>query len=391
MSVLWIWWTLLSPAWSAALSADEAVALALERSVAVVEGSAEAEGARGLASATSLVLGDPTLSGRVGAVGEVHGVSLSQPVSLSGERRARHRGAEARAEAAGAQTERARLREAARTRIAWAAAVEAQQALALSQRALQVARSLATAARARHDAGELSQLQLRLAQLQEAEAHGGWTLAVAERAERFAELSALTGLPVDGLELPDDPLDALPLPELDAQGVVGVRSDLRAAEGRAEAARAALSAERAAVLPPVQVGAFYEREGDELRIGPSLSVTVPLTGNRDGRAVARGELAVAERVAEQRARRVAAEQGAARQALELLEVDRPHDPRDDAEAAFASIEAGVARGELDLVQAGLLRRQVVDGQRAWLTARRVRSEARVRAALAHDRPELLAD
>lgn len=139
------------------------------------------------------------------------------------------------------------------------------------------------------------------------------------------------------------------------------------------------------------LGVFYEEEGDELRVGPSVSVTVPLwSRNADGRASARAALDVAEARVAERERVVDTEQAATSGVLRALEGSPDGaDPRREAEAALESVAVGYERGELDLLTAGSLRRQILEGQRAWLLGRRVRAEARIAAALAHDATALL--
>ena len=65
------------------------------------------------------------------------------------------------------------------------------------------------------------------------------------------------------------------------------------------------------------------------------------------------------------------------------------DPREEARESLEGVAVGFERGELDLLTAGLLRQQILAGQRAWLEGRRVRAEARIDAALAHEDSALL--
>ncbi len=383
---LWIW---LCAALAAPLTADDAVARSLQRSVDVARATAEVEATRGESRATALFRSDPTVLGRWAAIGDLHGVSVVQPVSITGQGLAAHRSARARVASAISTEVRTRLEVAAVTRLAWAHAVEARQRVALAEQALALAIRLREGAEAREATGDASLLDARLARLQESEARSTWMVAVSDEGRRLAELAAWTGVPVDGLDLPADPLDAMPRVELDA----ATRSDLEAAREAVDAARARLASERAGTLPPLKLGAFYEEEGDELRVGPTVSVTVPLwSRNADGRASARSELDVAESRAAERERVVGSEQAATARVLGVLEGSPDGaDPRAEAEAALESVAIGFERGELDLLTAGLLRQQILEGQRAWLVSRRVRAEARVGAALAHDASALLGD
>lgn len=376
----------LAAALAAPLTADEAVGLSLERSVDVAAAAAAVDATRGEARATALFLRDPTVQGRWAAVGDVQGISVSQPVSLTGAGLAAHRAARARIESALATEARTRLEIAAATRLAWVSAVEARQQVALAEQGLALASRLREGAEARERTGDGSLLDARLARLQETEARSTWMIAVAAESDSAAELAAWTGAEVDELELPDDPLEGMPLVELQT----AARTDLEAAHRAVDAARAHLASERAGTLPPLQLGAFYETEGEELRVGPSVGITVPLwRRNADGRARAGAELVVAEAVVAERERVATAEQAASASGLAKLEGAELGDPREEAEAALQSVAIGFERGELDLLTAGLLRQQILEGQRAWLEGRRVQAEVRVSAALAHEAPVLV--
>jgi hypothetical protein len=156
--------------------------------------------------------------------------------------------------------------------------------------------------------------------------------------------------------------------------------------------RAALTRERAAVLPPVSLGAFYEQEGVDRRVGPSVSLTVPLwQRNADGRSQALAEVDVAA------ARLRALEVGAQAELLARRSVvaqlgtvaERDVDLQAEALAALAAIATGYEGGELDLLTAALLRSEVLQGQRAWLRGRRVVAEARIGLLLAAEDASLL--
>lgn len=384
MIALWIW---LAAALAAPLTPDFAVEQALERSVDVAAAEAALETAQGEARATALFRSDPMVQGRWAAVGDMHGVSVVQPLSVTGEGMAAHRGAVASVQQATASQARTRLEIAAATRLAWVSAVEAQQRVVLADDGLAVASRLRQGAEAREASGDGSLLHARMARLQETEARAAWTVAVADEGARLAALAAWTGVPMDAFELPTDPLEGMPLVELGT----AARSDLEAAQRAVEGARARLASERAGTLPPLLLGAFYEQEGDELRVGPSIGMTIPLwSRNSDGRARALADLDVAEAVVAERERVADAEQDASARVVGKLEAVEPGlDPRDEARAALESVLVGFERGELDLLTAGLLRQQILQGQRAWLEGRRVRAEARIAAALAYEDEGLL--
>jgi outer membrane protein TolC len=345
------------------------------------------ETAKGDVRATTLFRGDPVVQGRWAAVGDMHGVSVVQPVSVTGAGLAAHRGAVASVEQAAASQARTRLEIAAATRLAWVFAVEARQGMVLTDEAFALASRLRRGAEAQQASGDGSLLDARMARLQETEARSAWMVAVADEGNRLSALAAWTGVSVEAVELPMDPLEGMPMVELK----VSTRWDLEAAHRAVEGARARLASERAGTLPPLRLGAFYEEEGDELRVGPSIGMEIPLwSRNSDGRARARADLDVAEAVAAERERVADAEQDASALVVARLEgMEHGLDPRMEARAALESVAIGYERGELDLLTAGLLRHQILLGQRAWLQGRRVRAEARIAAALAHEDVGLL--
>ena len=127
--MMWMW---LATALAAPLTADQAVDLALARSVEVAGASAALAAARGEVQATALLRYEPVVQGRASVLGAVYGVTLTQPVSLSGEGLADHRRALAALDPATATRTRTALEVAAAVRVAWMRAVEATQAVGLA-------------------------------------------------------------------------------------------------------------------------------------------------------------------------------------------------------------------------------------------------------------------
>lgn len=383
-----MWILLLGHALAVPLSPDEAVALALDRSVAIAEAEAEIERSRGRARAAGFLRNDPQLGASLAVVGDQLELSASQRLSLTGERVAERHSAVAAVDAAEARLRRARIELAAEVRMVWAAAVEAQQHVLLAEQAMGLASQLRVGAERRLETGEGALLDARLARVEEAEAIATWMAAVSLEGAALAELAAVTGRPVGDIELLDDPLVAAPL----VTGGGAVRSDVAAARHDVEAARAALSRERAATLPPVVLGAFYEQEGAEQRIGPSVSLTLPVwRRNADGRAAARAELRDADVRLAAVDQRAAAELESGRRVIDRLAeaADVQQDVREEASAALASIALGYDGGELDLLTAALLRGEILSGQRAWLEGRRVLARSRIELMLAEESPALV--
>jgi cobalt-zinc-cadmium efflux system outer membrane protein len=244
------------------------------------------------------------------------------------------------------------------------------------------------ATEARRGAGEASDLELELTRLEEARAVAGWLEAAAVRIDAQAALAAITGDAAASAE--GDPLSAAPPP-----GSPGKRSDVVAAEARVESARAALARERAAVVPALGLGAFVETEGDRTLAGPAVRIEVPIwQQNAAGRGAAKGELAVVEAEAGATRARAAAEQKATEAHLARLgEAGAGLSPGVEASAATASraIDAGVATGQIGVIDAALLRARVHEGHRGWYAARLAEAEARIDAALAVEDAALFAD
>lgn len=161
-----------------------------------------------------------------------------------------------------------------------------------------------------------------------------------------------------------------------------------------EAARAALARERAESLPAPGIGAFIEKDGERVLVGPSLHLSLPLwQQNAGGRGGARGELEAAEAAALAVRVRARVEQEAAADRLVLLGAagsSLPPEGSTAADSALLAIEAGVVGGEISPTEAVLLRARIFEGERGSYAARLAEVEARIDAALATEDRGLLA-
>ncbi|MFZ5480828.1 MAG: TolC family protein [Myxococcota bacterium] len=356
-----------------ALTPVEAVAAALANDPALAEAEARVDAARGARAASLWLRDNPEVYARVGD--ERIEVEASQAISLTGEGLAAGRVARAEVEAAEAALSRARLIAAAEARRTYVHAVVAEADLAVSADERDTAKKVRAAAEARLAAGDAPELEARLARLEEARATAAWLRALDAAAEARAELAARVGGPVE--DLAGDPLAAAP-----REGEAGERGDVRAAEARAEAAQAALARERAAILPAVEVGVFYEGFGGLGAAGPTLGLEVPLWHrNEAGVGAAKGEVRAADAAVASTRARAEEEARAAAERLEAVRAGLP-DISGDAEAALAAIDRAVAAGELGALDAATLRARVYEGQRGWFEARAAEAEARIAAALA---------
>lgn len=377
--MMWPW--LLSVAVAAPIAADEVVAAALAHDPTLAAAEAQviaAEGAR--RAATGLRL-DPTLEARLGFGLPQHEASLTQPVSLTGEGLAAARAADAALRAAEADRDHRRQVVAAQARHRLIAAVAAEASLARAQEILRWTTDLRTASEARLATGEVPELEVHLAKLEESAAAADVAAARRELLTAREGLAATTGLAFS-VALPDDPMSAAPLAT-----TPGVRSDSARAEADVAQADAALRRERAAALPPVAIGVWAQVQavaaspgptGAEVAawtVGPTVSLNLPVwDGNRAEVARAVGDQAVARSEQASVAARIAAEWAGSAQRRETLAwVGDAPDPTPEARAALAGVEAALGAGEIGFASAAVLRARILD---MWGRA----AAARVQAA-----------
>lgn len=371
---------LLSAALAAPISPEEAVAAALVHSPALVAAEGAVLAARGQQQDANFLRHNPTLDLSVSTDGSLMEASLAQPLSLTGEGLAAARSARSALAAAEAEAERARLLAAAEARRAWIRAAEAFAQRSVAEGALAAISRHRQAVEARVNEGSAPGLDLRLARLDEASAAGD--LLAARRDDRAAReaLAALTG--IADAEAVGDPLTGAP-----ATWSPGERADLAAANARIEAAEARRSAERAAVLPALGLGAFVERDDGISRFGPSLTVELPLWAwNSGGRAEAQRDLDLARAEATSLEARIQVEQAATGDEDLLAHLGAT--PSEDAEAVLSAVDAAWQAGAVDAIEASLLRARALEGQRAAITARAALADARITAALAAGSREL---
>lgn len=375
------------PASAQSLSVEDAVARALATSPEVLEAEAALLVARGERSAALLFVDNPSASAQRSLDGERTEASVLQPLSLTGEGWFARSAASRARDAAEARLVRARLVAAAAVRGVWAEAVVARLQAELATEGMRVANGLRVAAEAKLAVGEASHLEVRIARLAESEAAERVLAARARERDALVLLAGRVSGVTHDVELPADPTAAAP----SGTGPVGMRSDVEAAEADARSARAALARERAATLPTVGVGVFYEQDAGVTLFGPSVAIQLPLWDrNQSGVAAARGQKAIAVAEAERRARVAAAEQAGAQSALAGAPELRPvPEIRAEAVEALASVDAGYQGGELDLATALVLQRHILDGQVAALEAALGVTELRLSLLLANDDPALL--
>lgn len=374
---------------AAPLTADDVVRSALTRHPDAVASDAAVRAAISDRRGVGLFLDNPEISGGLAVVGGLVQGTINQPLSVTGEGWHARSAAAAGVDAAEADAHRSALRVAAQARATLAWAITTRERWSLADEAMKQTTRLREAAEAREAVGEGSQLHVRLARMAAAEATERAISARRDHASARAMLASYTPLAASA-ELGDDPLAVLP----DA-APVGPRTDVTAAEARVRQAEATLARERSAAMPRVGVGLFAQRDeahGDAGDFGPQVTLGLPIwTRNQGATGMARAELTTAQAELDALRTRVATEQlllpevaAYADQALGAL-----GDFANDARAALESVEIGWTTGEIDVSQAVLLRREVLDGWAAALDARQATVEARLDRLLAEESPTLI--
>ncbi len=384
VAVLLVVWLLPPVALAAPLSADAVVQHTLAHHPDAVAARAFVDVAAADRREASVLLWNPDVEATVGIRGSTE-VKVAQPFSPSGEGYAARSTATLERRTAELSERRSRVMLAHDARVAWVDAATAILRTRLTDEVLTQAHHLRAAAEARAAQGEASDLDVRLARLDEA--HALSTALDARRDEAEAR-TALAAFHPDALtaEL-GDPLEGVPTPTQPS----GERVDLTAARRATDAARAALAKARAAVVDPISLGVALDVGDGAVDAHPYVAWTLPLwTRNQGGVARARADLAVREAEVVQIERVVTANQATADQLARSAHADlsRLSDIDADARAALAAIEAGVQSGELDVSTAALLRAEVLDGWTSGLDARATTAKATLSQLLAHDDPAL---
>ena len=419
------------------LSEDAAV----ERALAFVPALRSAEAAVGLARAEQAVASafltePPVLEADLAlGVGEIaapeaYGAAVSQTLERPGVRRARRAAASGRFAVAEAQRRVARFELVADVREAVTEQAAAQDAARIAREALAAADTLVAVARLRYRFGDVSELDLRLAQADAATTAAESFQADAQVAAAQAALVRLVALPpgsapiVPSLaDLPPVPTGALPGDSLGGRGAPGSlsrvdpallasRPDVAAAQRTAEAAALDAAFRRSARrFSTLAVRAGLERSGrffgpddirgttalgDDFRLGRretelTLGVAIPLPfGGAGDREAARAEAEFRLRQAEAEAVVYGAGAGAgaaltrARQAERVL-------------GRFAAIEPELATndalldlasrgGEIDIPTLLAQRERLRAARRALLNARAETRRAQLALARALGRP-----
>jgi len=365
------------------LTLDQALARARERAPTMLSAKARIDEARGrLAGASVLLRDNPLIETAAGhrrlseggsreSAADVE-VGVSQTFELGGRRQARIAGAAAgvaREIAASDDALRRLLRDVA---AAFVRVVHAEERLRLSTTAERVTADIGHTAERRYHAGDISILDVNVAQSASARAHSDVLAAEAAWESALGDLRVLLGMHfTEPLAVRGDLRDRrrYTLPDLLAR--TPQRPDLRALEAGIQEAQAEVRLGEGLRWPDLTVGFRYDREtpADVATLG-TLSVTFPLfargqeqraTGAARARRLCQ-ELEAGRRVVDSEVQsafavyrhRVAAVEELERRALPVL---------DDNEAlARRSYEAG----RMSLAEFLLLRRETLETHVAYL-------------------------
>ncbi len=375
---------------AAPLSPDAAVAAALSVHPLIRAAEGDLLLARGQRSQSGFLLHNPSLSGGVSVDGERVGLEVSQPLSLTGEGWYARSAFRERAASAESWLHHATLTASADVRQAYVDAVVASGRVRVAREGVELAASLRHAVTRQSEEGEASTLDLRLARLAEVQSASALLTAREDEAEALRALAALVARPVVADALDRNPLAAAPQP---TRTTPSQRSDVLAARAALRAADAELRRQRAASVPPVDVGLFVEVEDGDTFAGPTLGLRIPLFDrNQAGRADARGDVLVAEASLDSVTARADTEIATAEaRVAEARELSSRlvADPVAEAREALRSIEAGYLAGEIDLPTTVLLQGEVLAGEAAALVLLGQVADARLDLLLATEDPQLL--
>jgi cobalt-zinc-cadmium efflux system outer membrane protein len=352
---------------SVPLSPDAAVSAALSVHPAVQSAEAQLVLAQGNVAALRIPLANPRLAAETSGSNKTS-FSVSQAISPRREGWLYRLEAKAKLEAREQALIRARLSAAAQTRLAYVAAVIAGEKVRVAKEGVRLSKRLSQAVTRQSEEGLASTLNLNLTRLAEVQAATKLLEARQLEAAALRELASQTALPLGATGLMSDPLAAVPAPR-DREGKK--RSDVRAAQADLRASQARLRAQRAASIPPLEIGLFINIEDGQKVMGPTVSLELPLFNrNQSGRSEALGQ----QRIASARFQGLKA-----RASTDILTAENTDaiatelmdslvaEPAKEAKQALDSIDAGYQAGEIDLSTTVLLQAEVLDSESAALT------------------------
>jgi cobalt-zinc-cadmium efflux system outer membrane protein len=278
---------LIGPTASAAqesLTLEQALERARERSPSVLAARARIEEARArLAGASLLLRENPELEAAAGGRSSAENdtekveVGILQNLDIGGRRSARIGIARAELVASAAESENA-LRQALRSvAAAFFRALHAQERLNLADRAEAIATEILEIARRRHEAGDVSLLDVNLAQAALSRARADEYAARSSVSAAFGDLRALLALPPEQeVKLAGELRLSRRYDLGDLLARATDRPDIRALRSEVEAASAEHRLGKALAWPEFGIGGRYEREEGDDRLLGAVRLTLPL-------------------------------------------------------------------------------------------------------------------
>lgn len=380
------------PAAAEAITLDEALRIALERSpalaveqAAVAEAEARLVGAgiwqqnpeANIEAAARLGPEDPTADWSVG---------LAQAFPLGGQRGKRV--AAGRAEVMQAQAAREAVRIDVRVRVhqAFLDALLAREALLIEQAHAELSAALAAAAQRRLDMGATGRLEVDVARIEVGRSAG--RVAAARGAVRTASTRLAEAMGVDPAAPPEatgvlePPSGEVPTLAVLTESAQGGRVELKVVDQALAAAHARRAAAEADAIPDLTVSLSFGREANtETLVGGGLSMPIPLFNTNQG-PIAEASAAAARLEAEKSAIKYRIQQEVAAAVAELqtaIEVEQALrgqvlQPLDDSLGLLQrAFESGKIAGSEVLV----LRSEFRESRLEWLTALAAAHRARL--------------
>jgi cobalt-zinc-cadmium efflux system outer membrane protein len=207
-----------------------------------------------------------------------YGLKLSQEIELAGQRGIRIDAAKNGQEKVIQETRDKERVLVAEVKDAFATALALKRKKELTREAVQLQESLAGSASVKFQAGEISSLELNLADVELGKSRRDLLLAEREQREALNRLQLLLGLKLDaGFTAEGNlPTDVAPVPDRERVLTAAQRPDVQAALAELQATKAAMKLAGREAFPSVTVSGFYSRDDRLDEVGVMLSFPIPL-------------------------------------------------------------------------------------------------------------------
>jgi cobalt-zinc-cadmium efflux system outer membrane protein len=282
---------LLSANTASAMTVAEAVEVALKNNPDIQSVRLEQGAAQGRLDQAGLWLrSNPVIEGSLSRKDTIpgggekvtnKGLSLSQEFEIAGQRSLRVDAAKNGMEKASQDIRDRHRILVAEVKDAFAKALAAGKKVELADEAVRLQEQLVSSAAVKYQAGEISQLEQNLAEVELGKARRERLLAEKERREALLNLQMILGLTpkldfsVDG----DLPMEAPVIPDKEKllQTIALQRPDVRSAAAEVQQAKAAMKLAGREAIPSVTVSGFYSRDDRLNESGVMLSFPLPFS------------------------------------------------------------------------------------------------------------------